>query len=68
MQFTRVDEDAYDVRMNLDTIKRISESMTYIGSDNPVDDNRNQAIAAGFGNAHKRFSEPDPEIVESSEE
>lgn len=66
MQFRQVDDDAYDVRMNLDSIKRISQGMTYLGSDNPVDDSRNQAIALGFQSAYNKFSEE--EVAEVSDE
>jgi hypothetical protein len=59
MQFTQVGDDAYDVRMNLDAIKRISENMTSLTADGV--DERNQAIATGFGSAYNKFSQPSEE-------
>ncbi|QOI67528.1 hypothetical protein SEA_BEUFFERT_153 [Streptomyces phage Beuffert] len=60
MQFTRVDEDAYSVLMNLDTIRRIGSL---------EGDERNAVIATGFRNAHERLSQPETsdEPVEAPE-
>jgi hypothetical protein len=70
MQFTKVDEDAYDVRMNLDTIRRISVEMSYLDEDSRFDDvdERKQAIANGFKTAYSKFNlDIQPALAESSE-
>jgi hypothetical protein len=60
MKFVRVDEDAYEVTMNLDTIRRIGAL---------EGDERDAVIANGFRNAHERLSEPETseEPVEAEE-
>ncbi|AXH49272.1 hypothetical protein HWB76_gp130 [Streptomyces phage Blueeyedbeauty] len=60
MQFTKVDEDAYTVLVNLDTIRRIGSLSG---------DERDAVIATGFRNAHERLSQPETseESVETSE-
>jgi hypothetical protein len=59
MQFTRVDDDAYDVRMNLDAIKRIG---AFFRPGEVVEmDERDNAIANGFDTAYKSLSASESE-------
>lgn len=68
MQFTKVDEDSYQVLMNLDAIRRIAVEMSYVDEDSRFDDvdERKQAIGNGFKNAFVKFSQPetDEEVVD----
>ncbi|QGH79462.1 hypothetical protein SEA_LIMPID_154 [Streptomyces phage Limpid] len=48
MQFTQVDEDAYSVLMNLDTIKRIGDGL--------AGDERDEVLKTSFANAHERLT------------
>ncbi|AXQ63400.1 hypothetical protein SEA_COMRADE_156 [Streptomyces phage Comrade] len=57
MKFVKVDEDAYEVTVNLDTIRRIGELQG---------DERNEVIGTSFQNAHERLSQP--EATEVAEE
>lgn len=69
MQFTKVDDDAYTVLMNLDTIRRISVEMSYVDEDSRFDDvdERKQAIGQGFKTAYNNFSQPEVSVDESTE-
>jgi hypothetical protein len=55
MQIVKVDEDAYDVRMNLDTIRRLGAL---------AGDERDNVIATGFRSAHERLTQPETSETE----
>lgn len=58
MQFVKVDEDAYDVRMNLDTIRRIGGA--FLDQENEgMGDERDAVLGTSFQNAHERLSQPE---------
>lgn len=69
MQFAKVDDDAYTVVMNLDTIRRISVEMSYIDEHARFDgvDQRKRAIGQGFKTAYNNFSQPEVSVDESTE-
>lgn len=66
MQFTKVDEDAYDVRMNLDAILEIGSGLAALADngDGASAGERTVAISNGFLTAHRNFTES--ETVEAS--
>ena len=49
MQFTKVDDDAYTVLVNLDTIKRIGDGL--------ASDERDEVLKTSFANAHERLTQ-----------
>jgi hypothetical protein len=69
MQFTKVDDDAYTVLVNLDTIRRIGGA--FLDQENEgMGDERDAVLGASFSNAHERLSKPETseEVVETSDE
>lgn len=72
MKFVKVDEDKYEVTMNLDTIRRIGSELSYLDEDSRFDDvdTRREAIGKGFSNAYDKFSQPETseEVAETSDE
>ena len=69
MQFTKVDEDAYDVRMNLDTLRRISNAFALQvahESQTPDPDERNVVLRNSFNNGYESLKpvEVDSESTE----
>lgn len=67
MQFTKVDDDAYDVRMNLDAILEIGSGLSALASngDGSSAGERTEAISKGFMTAYDKFNQP--EVVETTE-
>jgi hypothetical protein len=68
MQFTKVDEDKYEVTMNLDTISRIAGAFADQQNEGQGD-KRDAVLGASFSNAHERLSQPETsdEPVEAPE-
>ncbi|AXG66239.1 hypothetical protein SEA_ANNADREAMY_147 [Streptomyces phage Annadreamy] len=58
MQFTKVDEDAYTVLMNLDTIQRIAKAFGDQENEG-MGDERDAVLGTSFENAHERLSKPE---------
>lgn len=69
MKFVKVDEDAYEVTVNLDTIRRIAGAFGDQENEG-MDDERDVVLAASFSNAYERLSQPETseEVVETSDE
>lgn len=58
MQFVKVDEDSYDVRMNLDTIRRIGLTMSYVDESSRFDEeSRDEVIGKSFKTAYANLFE-----------
>lgn len=63
MQFTQVDEDAFDVRVNLNTISRIGEAFdALVGSGNS--DERDEVLRRSFNGAYAKLTQSDTEEVD----
>lgn len=60
MQFVKVDDDAYDVRMNLDAILEIGSGLAALVSngDGSSAGERTEVISKGFMTAYDKFNEP----------
>lgn len=66
MQFTQVDEDAFDVRVNLNTISRIGEAFdALVGSGNA--DERDEVLRRSFNGAYAKLTQSDAEEVDESD-
>ncbi|QQV92505.1 hypothetical protein SEA_FORREST_165 [Streptomyces phage Forrest] len=66
MQFTQVDEDAFDVRVNLNTISRIGEAFdALVGSGNA--DERDEVLRRSFNGAYAKLTQSDAEEVEEAD-
>lgn len=66
MQFTQVDEDAYTVLVNLDTIARIGNAFRTQENEG-MGDERDIVLGASFENAHERLSQPATNEVEETD-
>lgn len=60
MQFVKVDQDAYDVRMNLDTILEIGSGLAALidNGDGGSSNNRTEVVSKSFMTAYDKFNEP----------
>lgn len=58
MQFAKVDEDAYDVRMNLDTILEIGSGLSALvhNGDGGSSNDRTEVISKSFMTAYDNFN------------
>lgn len=68
MKFVKVDEDKYEVTMNLDTIARIAGAFGDQENEG-MGDKRDNVLGTCFSNAHERLSRPETseEPVEATE-
>ncbi|WMI33535.1 hypothetical protein SEA_KENREY_166 [Streptomyces phage Kenrey] len=66
MQFTQVDEDAYDVRVNLNTISRIGEAFDALVASGSADE-RDETLRNSFNGAYAKLTQPETEKVEESD-
>lgn len=58
MKFAKVDEDAYEITMNLDTLRRISDAFATHFHEGDADD-RDKVLLTSFENAYERFTHTD---------
>ncbi|UUG69462.1 hypothetical protein SEA_SHAM_155 [Streptomyces phage Sham] len=72
MKFVKVDEDAYEVTMNLDTILEIGAGLSALADngDGASASDRTEVLGRSFSNAYQKFSQPETseEVVETSDE
>jgi hypothetical protein len=66
MQFTQVDEDAYNVLVNLNTISRIGEAFDALVASGNADE-RDEALRNSFNGAYAKLSEPETDVVDESD-
>ena len=66
MQFTQVDEDAFDVRVNLNTISRIGEAFDALVGSGSADE-RDEVLRRSFNGAYAKLTQSDTETVEDDD-